>query len=344
MSNIQKLRLDELNILAGTQSRVATNNDTVKEYKEALEEGASFPPVIVFSDGSESGKWLADGFHRYHAHRAANLVEIECEMRAGTLREAVLFSSGANGTHGLPRTNADKNNAVKMVLALNECEDWSDRHIARHCKVSHNFVGDVRRAICHPMTDAPPPVRIVQRGDATYELNTAKIGKPLAPVAPAAAAPPSAVSPTAVQAAAPAPAHDDPDAPDFGAPAIDAAAPAAPVTLADMDEHDDGVMFDAMELLIAEQEKVAQLEQDRNALKARVAQLEKGDLAAQIVKLEQDLHTVTGRADRYYDDFTKANNTAIRRKTRLDQIRQAAGLAPDADLVAWARQAARRAA
>jgi hypothetical protein len=144
MSNIQKLRLDEINILAGTQSRAETNNGTVAEYKEALEHGAEFPPVIVFSDGTASGKWLADGFHRFHAHNAAGLQEISCDVRVGTQRDAKLFSVGANASHGLRRTIEDKRRAVAMLLDDAEWSTWSDRDIARQCGVSHSFVAAVR--------------------------------------------------------------------------------------------------------------------------------------------------------------------------------------------------------
>ena len=51
-------------------------------YAQAIRDGEEFPPLIVFSiDGANFH--LADGFHRFEAHRLAHLdpQEIECEVR-----------------------------------------------------------------------------------------------------------------------------------------------------------------------------------------------------------------------------------------------------------------------
>ncbi len=50
--------------------------------------------------------------------------------------------AGANRSHGLRRTNADKERAVKT--ALQERPHFSDRAIAGHCGVSPSFVGKCR--------------------------------------------------------------------------------------------------------------------------------------------------------------------------------------------------------
>ena len=102
----QSINLKTIRIDGGTQSRVALNLATVAEYTEALEDGVDLPPVIVFNDGSD--KWLADGFHRYHAYVAKGRASIPSDVRTGTQRDAILFSFGANAKHGLRRSNDDK--------------------------------------------------------------------------------------------------------------------------------------------------------------------------------------------------------------------------------------------
>ena len=59
--------------------RAACSSATVQEYSEALTAGATFPPIIVFSDGDTY--WLSDGFHRFEAHQSAGLTEINAEIR-----------------------------------------------------------------------------------------------------------------------------------------------------------------------------------------------------------------------------------------------------------------------
>ncbi|WPJ95915.1 hypothetical protein SH580_21095 [Coraliomargarita algicola] len=38
------LRLDKIDIYGGTQARVATNDEAISSYAEAMLEGAQFPP------------------------------------------------------------------------------------------------------------------------------------------------------------------------------------------------------------------------------------------------------------------------------------------------------------
>lgn len=141
---ILTLPIDTISISGGTQSRVSLNQDAVAEYAEVIRLAGELPPVVVFNDGDNDGLWLADGFHRFHAHRAAGALEIVCDVRVGTQRDAILFSVGANAAHGLRRTNDDKRKAVKTLLDDAEWATWSDREIARQCGVSAPFVASVR--------------------------------------------------------------------------------------------------------------------------------------------------------------------------------------------------------
>ena len=134
---ITKIRTD-----GGTQSRAQLNEEAIADYAEAMSEGASFPPVLVFYDGQDY--WLADGFHRIHAAHKAELTQLAVEVRQGSRREAVLYSVGANAYHGLRRTNADKQRAAETLLRDEEWGQWSDNAIAKACGVSQPFVGKLR--------------------------------------------------------------------------------------------------------------------------------------------------------------------------------------------------------
>jgi hypothetical protein len=83
--SIASLRLD-----GGTQPRINLNHEIVEEYAHDMQQGATFPPVIVYDDGDN--QWLADGFHRLAAARTLGLTAIAAEVRQGTRRDAVLFS------------------------------------------------------------------------------------------------------------------------------------------------------------------------------------------------------------------------------------------------------------
>jgi hypothetical protein len=171
--DIHRIRID-----GGTQPRQHIDGNTVGAYADAiLHQGAKFPPVVVFFDGTHY--WLADGFHRLFAHQmlagneaVSNLLatlgqdvtQIAAEVRHGTQRDAVLYSVGANAAHGLPRKPEDKRQAIRtLVRDVQEgCEvdfhicrtkprneqcwnAWSDREIGRECVVSYTTVADERR-------------------------------------------------------------------------------------------------------------------------------------------------------------------------------------------------------
>lgn len=115
---------------------------TIAEYAERMSAGDKFPAIDVFSDGESY--WVVDGFHRIEASKQAGISEIEANVHSGSWRDAKLFSFGVNAEHGKRRTNSDKRKAVTDMLTDEEWRGWSDREIARRCRVHHNFVGKLR--------------------------------------------------------------------------------------------------------------------------------------------------------------------------------------------------------
>jgi len=150
--------LDAIRIDGGTQSREKIDETIVGEYADLIEDGVVFPAVRVYFDGVSH--YLADGFHRYHAHRKAGKGAIEADVEKGMLRDAILYSLGANHQHGLRRTNADKRKAVQAMLDDFEWETWSNAEIARCCHVSERLVSNMRG-------DDAPEIRKFKMADGT---------------------------------------------------------------------------------------------------------------------------------------------------------------------------------
>lgn len=136
------IELDKLRLDGGTQPRAKLNEDTIAEYAEDMRNGVTFPAITVFYDGSDY--WLADGFHRVKAARQADKDRLRADIRQGTRRDAVLHSVGVNAQHGLRRSNEDKRRSVMTLLEDKEWAEWSNREIARCCKVSEYFVRGLR--------------------------------------------------------------------------------------------------------------------------------------------------------------------------------------------------------
>jgi hypothetical protein len=198
---LQRIPLAAITVDPEIQQRAAgTSQEIVADYAEAMRDGVAFPPIDVFRD--EDGAFhLANGFHRKLAHQSAYpaVEEIECTVHPGNRDDALLFACGANAQHGLPRSRSDKIKAVTTLLCSERWSGWSDREIARQCRVSHGFVATVRRGHLEKCPDAGPSEnsatasadpslteapdvapdrrRTVRRGGRRYRMNTARIGR-----------------------------------------------------------------------------------------------------------------------------------------------------------------------
>jgi hypothetical protein len=173
------LDLDRIRTDGGTQPRDHINVDVAKRYADDLVDGATFPPVTVFFDGADY--WLADGYHRVTAYGSLGLAEVPVDLRQGTRRDAVLYSVGANATHGYPRSNDDKRQAVMTLLRDDEWSQWSAREIARRCAVSVDFAARLKNqheASLSSNDSDPPAVRTYTTKHGTVTtMKTEAIGR-----------------------------------------------------------------------------------------------------------------------------------------------------------------------
>lgn len=137
------VRIEAINRGQKTQARAKTSTATVKEYAQALAEGAVMPPVDLFKDGRRY--WIGDGHHRIAAMDRLSFDRVQANVRNGGWRSALLHSIKSNHSHGLRRTNADKRRAVMLLLKDQEWVQCSNGVISRIAGVSAPFVGKLRR-------------------------------------------------------------------------------------------------------------------------------------------------------------------------------------------------------
>ena len=185
------------------QAREERDPTTIDDYREKLQEGVTFPPLVVFYDGETY--WLADGFHRLAAAQAASLETFACEVREGGLRDAILHAVGANAAHGLRRKNSDKRRAVMTLLQDPEWRAWSDHKIAQICGVSQPFVSKLRpvdtenvismdRTFVHPKTGRPTTMKTARIGGR--QERPTELAEDQTPAVPAPNAPTEVLSDT----------------------------------------------------------------------------------------------------------------------------------------------------
>jgi hypothetical protein len=171
MSEIRVLDINDIRLDGGTQPREEIDYELVNEYTEHV---SGLPPVEVYYDGANY--WLVDGFHRWYAHKNANVDQITADVHNGSLRDAVLYSVGANASHGKRRTNADKRKAVFTLLKDGEWSKWSDREIAKKCLAGHSFVSNCRSEIPLSTVDSDNTKYKTKHGTIST-MKTSNIGK-----------------------------------------------------------------------------------------------------------------------------------------------------------------------
>lgn len=164
-SNPQLIDLlpSQIYIDAGLQTRDKMSQETITEYAEAMANGDQFPPLTVFHNGDTHA--LVKGFHRLRAHIAAfDNKPIRCKVVHGNRRDALKEALGDNADHGLRLTREDKRKKVKLALADEEWGQWSDREIAKLCKVSHPLVAEVRREVTGNSSSDQPRTYTTKHG------------------------------------------------------------------------------------------------------------------------------------------------------------------------------------
>ena len=111
-----RIKIDDLDL--SLQTRSGTDAETINNYAEAMADGAQFPDVTVFTDGTHY--WLADGFHRVMAAKQLGNKQISADIRKGTEDDAVVFGGTANNKQGKRPTRADVQHFLEMVWARRE--------------------------------------------------------------------------------------------------------------------------------------------------------------------------------------------------------------------------------
>lgn len=118
---------------------------TVDAYARYGRTHDDLPPVVVFRVNQDN--ILADGLQRLSAATERGETEIEADVRKGTLADAIWYAAGANRSHGLPMTNAQKRKAVENVLNEPGLRNRSAVSIAEQVGVSTGLVDRVATSL-----------------------------------------------------------------------------------------------------------------------------------------------------------------------------------------------------
>ena len=164
---IRSLKFDDR-----TQLRADTKGIAIESYADEIARGQTLPPPLVCRIGDRN--IVVDGEQRVGAHRKARKsTHIECSVFDGDMDLAMAVALSVNATHGVQRSKGDKRNAVQQ--ALRRYPGRSSRFYAEICKVSHEFVNNVRKAEPGVLSAADKtPKTILTRNGRRYPVSKTK--------------------------------------------------------------------------------------------------------------------------------------------------------------------------
>lgn len=125
------------------EMRVRINTRKVRQYASEKKNGAKFPPPVVFVD-ADGIYWTGDGFHRIQAEDKNGKTSVECNLKAGTLKDAILWNLKANReANGMPFSYGDFTKAVTTILMSPLFKDWNRAKVAEHVGCTLGLVSKI---------------------------------------------------------------------------------------------------------------------------------------------------------------------------------------------------------
>lgn len=122
-------------------------DNLAEEYERA---DSDIEPPRVWSIAGRDGFILTRGFHRLAALTKLKRKRVDCEVKSGTVSDALTDAAKSNHGHGKPRTNADKRHELEMLLEAHP--EWSNRKLADEARVSYQFANDLRSQVTTVVT------------------------------------------------------------------------------------------------------------------------------------------------------------------------------------------------
>jgi hypothetical protein len=131
------IALKDITLDPQLQARTKVDERHIEEMAEVIKSGERLRGElpVVFSAGNAN--WLADGFHRWHAHALAGEKKMECDVRHGGFEDAQRYAMReANVGHAIKLSEDDVKRKVLWHIEHEKYRHFSDEQIANwcHCK------------------------------------------------------------------------------------------------------------------------------------------------------------------------------------------------------------------
>ena len=142
------VKLADLTLDPQLQPRVnGVDERAWRDYAEDMSRGETLPPIRVIVGRDQQGtahRWLVEGWHRVAAARSIGLTELPASISAGTFEQAEDEMLRSNRGHGLRRSQADVQHAIRRSLQTKKWQKRADKWIAEWIGCSDKTVTTIR--------------------------------------------------------------------------------------------------------------------------------------------------------------------------------------------------------
>ena len=170
---VRELKISSIRKNEQLQHRAVIDPEIVAEWSQLMREGTVFPPITVWCDGEVF--WLSDGFKRTAAADLAGFTEILAEVRHGSFSDAQWDSYRANAAHGFHLTSSERRQVLRLALEHRNSATLSDVQLAAHLHLARTTFRRWKKELSWP--SGQDSLKVVTRGETTYTMSAANIGK-----------------------------------------------------------------------------------------------------------------------------------------------------------------------
>jgi len=111
---LEYVKIADIVIDSNIYPRETPDNAKIAEYKELIDDGVKFPPIVV----NKRTMHLIDGYHRYRAYKSLGLLDIETELIDIPENMEWLEAIYRNTKHGIPLKRKEVKELFKKYFKL----------------------------------------------------------------------------------------------------------------------------------------------------------------------------------------------------------------------------------
>lgn len=189
--SIRLVSLKDIDFDSSPHTRYEIRDDVVEDYSvEYKKKNPKLPMPDLFIQGKGPFFLVADGLHRCHAAMQAGLDQLVCQVHIGDYFACLRFAANCNITHGLRRSQKDKQCVVESLLMQGGTK-FTNNVLSEMCGIDPEYIAKIRKLLEEVGSVEPVKQRVDAKGNPvmvrtpkveTKDYTGFKIPEPLIPL------------------------------------------------------------------------------------------------------------------------------------------------------------------